>query len=317
VVALLLERDPGSVYATNEEGQTALACAQRRKRAEQHGVLEVLERVRAATAPPVQSLPAPTQATMEMLFPPAVMRVASMSSITSALHQKRMLCCDCPKIDAITLGNYQHGAVAVRGNKNTLQAHTTTHTSKSTLKTGNVFGTNIEAAPLTAVPRAPPPAILLPSPVKAHSLSPQHPVRQPNMQPATPTSSEPPPHARAGPHGGDARSAPPHPPTSDRRDARHAAPEHSPPQRQPPPPPRPPSPAKAAVPMHAGPMPPSLAAAPSPYGLRHERSLPASQQSFRKEPPRNISSSYERQETPLRKMSSLQRRESNRGWARP
>jgi len=82
VVALLLERDLGSVYATNKKGWTALACIARKKRME----YVVLERMWATTASPVQSLPAPTQANMEMLFPLAIMQVASMSSITSALN---------------------------------------------------------------------------------------------------------------------------------------------------------------------------------------------------------------------------------------
>jgi len=62
----------------------------------------------------------------------------------------------------------------------------------------------------------------------------------------------------------------------------------------------------------------SLTTALLPYDLHHKSFLPASLQFVcREKPLRNILSSYEQQDTPLQKIMSLKKRESNRGWARP
>ena len=160
-MALLLGRNPGSVYATNNKGRTALECAARKKKVD-YAMLEVLKRVRAATAPLAQKTPAPTQVAMELMFPPAIMRVASVSSITSVLHQKRMLCCDCPMYhQSAAVVDHKNDSVAMRDHHNTIQANTMINTiraSKSTLKTANMFATSIEVTPLTAVlPHTQPP----------------------------------------------------------------------------------------------------------------------------------------------------------------
>eukprot|EP00588_Corethron_pennatum_P019142 CAMPEP_0194308552 /NCGR_PEP_ID=MMETSP0171-20130528/5512_1 /TAXON_ID=218684 /ORGANISM="Corethron pennatum, Strain L29A3" /LENGTH=482 /DNA_ID=CAMNT_0039061245 /DNA_START=207 /DNA_END=1655 /DNA_ORIENTATION=+ len=243
VVALLLERDPQSVYVTNKKGLTPLDFAARKKKVD-FAVLEVLEKVRATTAPPTPKAPTPTA--RELLFPPALAKVASMSSITSALHQKRMLCCDCPKYDAV--GDLKSPSTKRRETMTigtvSIQELTSIRASKSTLATANIFATKVERVP-----------------------SPQHSIQQPlTAQPRTPppTTTTPPRHS------------------TDHRDAHHTARHHPlpPPPRQPPLPPpqrQPPLPhAHTPVPMHG---PTSSLPPPSPsvpYSLGHKSSLPVS-----------------------------------------
>ena len=216
VVALLLARDPRSVYATNKQGRSALDVAARKKTVD-YAVLEVLEKVRATTAPP----PPPTPTTTPLLFPPALMKVASMSSITSALQQKRMLCCDCPKYDAV--GESRRRENTTIGTAS-IRELTAIRASKSTLATAHIFATQVERVPsphhamqqpLTATPRAPPPTTTTPPRHRtdhreAHHTAQPHPLPPPPRQP-------PPPHAHppVPMHGPTSALPPPSPSVPD------------------------------------------------------------------------------------------------------